>query len=140
MYGRAIALVFLLALSACSTSTPHGAANPVEKVPLDVSITDQSPEGDLLRLTGQVTNSLSETVTGVRVQLVFVAATDENTGKALEIQQTEIDATLAPGASAPLSWDVKSGFLEEGAAQFVIAAYPKRLGDKDMPPPDHWKK
>jgi hypothetical protein len=75
----------------------------------------------------------------VRLQLVFLAPTEEeDQPKVLGIEQKEMGSTLRPGDSTMLRWDVESMYAMDGG-QFVLAAYPKKLGDKVMPPPDNWK-
>jgi len=149
----AVAIVALV-LAACATRDKHpnkqppvevpapveeetGSINPTEEVPLKVTLTDQTTSGRLMKLQATVENPYDKAVTGVRVQLVFVAES-ANGPRVLEEQQRELDSTLQPGDSTLLQWDVESKYLS-GASGMIVAAYPKRLGDRDMPPPDHWK-
>ena len=151
-----IATAGCLALAACATphaqppaptkdsgaaapaAAPAASANPVEAVPLKVVLTDQGTTGGTMQLRGEIVNPHAEPVEGVRMQLVFVAPNEKGGWKVLEIQQTEFSASIPPGGSTMLSWDVESRYLGPETGQFVVAAYPKRLGDKEMPPPDHW--
>jgi hypothetical protein len=155
-----IAPAFILLVAACATApapapsagpessapapapaaSPPGTAseNPTEALALEVAVTDQTTSGRVMALRAMVTNPHAETVEGVRVQLVFLAP-GEDEMKVLEMQQTEMASTIRPGGSAPLSWDVDSLYLGTGVGRFALAAYPKRLGDRDLPPPDNWK-
>jgi hypothetical protein len=146
----------LLSLMACSAARPPaepasqvpklspeqaaelGSSNPTEAVALEIVMTDQSTTGRLMQLRGQIVNPHSETVTGVRLQLAFLAPQQDDGAKVLEIQQKEMDVTLGPGESEMLRWDVESLYLSSDG-MFALAAYPKRLGKRTMPPPDHWK-
>jgi hypothetical protein len=127
-----------------SEENPPGASapassNPVEALGLKVFMNDQTTSGRLMTMRGIIVNPHAEVVTGVRVQLVFLAPTAaEEKWKVLEIQQKELGATIAPGESTLLSWDVESMYLGSNG-RFLVAAYPARLGDKEMPPPDQWK-
>lgn len=112
----------------------EGSSNPVEEVPLKVELTDQTTTGRVMKLRAKITNPHPEEVKGVRVQLVFVAPAGDDQVKVLEIQQKEMVTTLEPGGSDMLRWDVESVYM----GHFFIAAYPKTLGGKAMPPPDHW--
>lgn len=114
-----------------------GSDNPTEAVPLEVEMTDQNSTGRVMHLRGRIVNPHAEKVEGVRVQLVFLAPREDGGAQVLEIQQKELTASLAPGESTLLRWDVESLYLSPG--YFALAAYPKRLGDRDLPPPDHWK-
>jgi len=153
---QSIAVVALLCCAACSTPPPRSAdtqesaaaetsappavesTNPTESVPLRVVMTDQTTDGHVMLMRGRIINPHTVPVTGVRLQIVFIIPDGEGGGKVQEIQQKEVGSTIPPGGSTPLRWDVDSMYAS-GAGQFIVAAYPKRLGDKDMPPPDNWK-
>lgn len=139
----------LLAIG-CGTTRPKGAGsnpapavaadgseNPTEAVPLEFVMTDQTTTGRIMHLRGRILNPHEEGVQGVRLQLVFLAPREEGGSRVLEIQQKELEVTLAPGESTVLRWDVESLYLSPGF--FALAAYPRRLGDRDLPPPDHRK-
>jgi hypothetical protein len=157
MSVRIVALLACAALAACAAGTPRPAAspaqdeapkpaapangsdNPVEEVPLDVVVTGQTTSGRVILLRAKIVNPHAETVEGVRLQLVFLAPTEEeDQPKVLGIEQKEMGSTLPAGESTMLRWDVESMYAMDGG-QFVLAAYPKKLGDKVMPPPDNWK-
>jgi hypothetical protein len=145
-----VALLASVALASCSTATPQppsekapavaaGGENPVESVPLDVVVTGQTTSGRVILLRAKIVNPHAETVEGVRLQLVFLAPTEEGDHpKVLGIEQKEMGSTLTAGGSTMLRWDVESMYALDGG-QFILAAYPKKLGDKMMPPPDNWK-
>lgn len=148
-----IAVVSLLGLAACSTppppATPEDAAaeeeqpaidsaNPTEHVPLKVVMTDQTTTGRIMLIRGKIMNPHREPVAGVRMQIVFVSPDGSGGGKVQDIQQKELGSTIAAGDSVPFSWDVDSTYAY-GGSHFLVAAYPKKLGGKDMPPPDNWK-
>ena len=149
---RSLAVVSLFALAACSTPPPASveepateaerppieSANPTEHVPLKVIMTDQTTSGRVMLMRGKIMNPHAQPVTGVRMQLVFVSPDGKGGGKVQDMQQKEFSSTIAPGDSVPFAWDVESTYAY-GDSHFVVAAYPKRLGDEDMPPPDNWK-
>ena len=158
MKVRIIAALACLAFAACSTPRPPaekaagdtakadasraaaaaGSDNPVEDLPLDIVLTSQTTSGRVILLRAKVVNPHSETVEGVRIQLVFTAPSEDGSPKVLGIEQKEMGSTLKPGGSTMLRWDVESMYAMDGG-QFFLAAYPKKLGGKDMPPPDNWK-
>lgn len=155
MDTRVVAFVSLLVFAGCAAkaplppaSEPEPAAqepaldsltdNPTEGVPLEVVMTGQVTTGRHMKLRGRIVNPHTQVVGGVRIQLAFLAPDDEGGAKVLELQQKEIGTTIEPGESTMLRWDVESIYLG-GGAQFAVVAYPKRLGDRDMPPPDHWR-
>jgi hypothetical protein len=153
MGARGIVAAVLLLITSCASTAPRPAAsaggerpaapasltsNPVESVPLDVVVTGQTTTGRVMKLRAKIVNPHAEPVTGVRLQLVFVAPAADGRAKILEIQQKEMSATIPAGGSERLHWDVESMYLGP-ESHFLLAAYPKRLGDKDMPPPDHWE-
>lgn len=117
-----------------SADNPSG--NATESVPLQVIMTGQTTDGRVMKLRAKVVNPHAEPVEGVRLQLVFLVPA-EDSAKVLEIQQKEMGSTIAPGDSTMLRWDVESMYLS-GSGRFLLAAYPKRLGGRDMPPPDNW--
>jgi hypothetical protein len=126
--------------SAPAPAAAPGSSNPVEALGLKVVLNDQTTSGRLMKMRGTIVNPHPEAVTGVRVQIVFLAPTgSEEKWKVLEIQQKEFGSIIAPGESTLLSWDVESMYLGSDGGRFLVAAYPARLGDRDMPPPDHWK-
>lgn len=117
---------------------PPASTNPVEAVPLEVIVTDQTTTGRVMKLRAKVVNPHAQEVKGVRVQIVFLApAGEDEPMKVLEIQQKEMTTTLEPGGADMLRWDVESLYLGS-QGRFLLAAYPKTLGGKDLPPPDHW--
>lgn len=154
---KSVRLALTLALSmlaACTTQQPRSepgpsdeedpspppeaiSSNPVEALGLKVVMNDQTTSGRVMKMRGKIVNPHSEEVTGVRIQLVFLAPTG-NGMKILEIQQKEMGSTIPPGGAIMLSWDVESMYLGS-QGRFLVAAYPTRLGTKDMPPPDHWQ-
>lgn len=113
-------------------------SNPVEALGLKVVMNDQTTSGRVMKMRGQIVNPHSEVVTGVRIQLVFLAPAGGERMRILEIQQKEMGSTIPPGGATMLSWDVESMYLGS-PGRFIVAAYPTRLGNKDMPPPDHWQ-
>lgn len=147
---RTLAVLGLFALAACSTPppAPEGEApaeaepphsdNPTEAVPLRVVMTDQTTSGRIMLIRGKIVNPLPQPVTGVRMQLVFVSPDGKGGGKVQDMLQKEFDSTIPPGGSVPFRWDVESTYAY-GDNHFIVAAYPRKLGDRDMPPPDHWK-
>lgn len=115
-----------------------GSTNPVEEVPLDIILTSQTTSGRVVLLRAKIVNQHAETVEGIRIQLVFAAPTEDGKPKVLGIEQKEMGSTLKPGGSTMLRWDIESMYAMD-AGQFFLAAYPKKLGGKEMPPPDNWK-
>lgn len=156
MIARVTALVVLLTLAGCAGKRaredlappppPHGVAgtghaegvNPTEEMPLEVALTDQVTTGRHMKLRGRIINPYTEEVVGVRVQLAFVVPDEEGGGKVLELQQKELGSTLVPGGATMLRWDVESLYLGT-EVRFIVVAYPKRIGGREMPPPDHWR-
>ena len=112
----------------------------VESIPLQVVMTDQTTTGRVMKVRGKLVNPHAQAVDGARLQLVFLAPTggEGTSPRVLEIQQKEVNSNIPPGGSAAFRWDVESVYLGSGSGQFMIVAYPMKLGGQEMPPPDHW--
>jgi hypothetical protein len=105
---------------------------------LQVIMTDQTSAGDVMLLRGKLRNPLYEKVTGARLILHVLSAARPG-AKELETQQKEMSATIPSGGSVPLRWDIQSMYWGASLTGFRIEAYPKKVGDRVIPPPPDWK-
>ncbi len=165
-YGRSVVFAWLVACISCTSSQPDRrvliedefARPPQNEVGreqamrpgieqqlasgappgLEVRLTDQTTDGRVMKLRGKLRNPLPEPIKGVRmVMRLYSAAPGSNE---LEVLQKEMTSTLASGGTTMIRWDVESMYFgQSGRSGFTLEAYPKRVGDKDIPPPPGWK-
>jgi len=105
---------------------------------LKVITTDQTTDGRVMKLRGKLYNPLPETVTGAWLIVRLMSHTGSNATER-ETAQKEISATIPPGETTALRWDIQSSYLGSSPGGFLVEAYPKRIGDREMDPPPDWK-
>ena len=109
-----------------------------ETAMLQVISTDQVSAGSVMKFRGKLYNPLPETVRGT--WLLMRLYTSPENPRQLDVLQKEMTTTLPSGDSTPLRWDAESMYWgSSGPVWFVIEAYPKRVGDKELQPPAGWR-
>ena len=116
------------------SATPPNPGMPM----LQVIATDQTSSGEVMMFRGELRNPLYEKVTGARLIVHVVTLPSQGT-KELDTKQKEMSATIPSGGSIPLRWDIESMYWGSSPMGFRIEAYPKKVGDRVIPPPPGWR-
>jgi hypothetical protein len=133
-YQREVAAANARAQEAARTPEGEHGGQPRSLV---ISTTDISTDGRHAKIRGQVENPFSERVDGLRYVVVLVAGDDANL-RELESIRRESDITLEPGQRRMMRLDVESMYFA-GGGRVLIGAFPKKLGGRDVPPPEGWR-
>lgn len=104
---------------------------------LEVSTGSLLTDGRNLRVRGTLRNPFPQPVEGVRVVFEIYAGGPAASARPLDTVQEEKAIRIAPGDTAPLRLDVQTMYAADN--RFLVAAFAKRVGDREIAPPPGWR-
>lgn len=143
-----VSLVLLLTLAACSQLQPpprpqhEAGAEPPPKVMLDeehgqlaVFTSSLTTDGRNMFIRGKINNPYPEAIDGMRIMVRLVSG---DGAREYDRFQRESDTVLAPGETTALREDIASMYAAtEG--RFLVQAYAKTRGGKEVAAPPDWR-
>lgn len=113
-------------------------AQACEHGQLLVSANDITTDGRVARIRGRVENPCEEKVEGVRYVVVLLAGEGDEV-RELDSFQFESDVTLDPHQPRMMRLDLQSMYFGSTPGRFLVAAFPKKIGEREIPPPEGWR-
>jgi ankyrin repeat protein len=101
---------------------------------LVIQLGDQKTDGRVMKIRGKVKNLNAESVHGIRYVVTFY---DPTGSRVLDSVQREVDTTIESEGGILLRLDVESMYLS-GGVRFTVNAFPIKVGDRELSPPDGW--
>jgi hypothetical protein len=109
---------------------------------LEVFTTSLGTDGRNVKVRGKLRNPMPDAVDGVRIMFKIFRKEPSEEVRPLDIVQEEKALHMVSGGTEALRMDLQTMYAGGAGGYsffFVVEAYAKRVGERDIPPPPGWK-